>query len=119
MTFAIRRVAAAGAIAALCAVSAASARGQAGGGATTAATVKQVIAEDVFKNVQQLRGIPVSEFWDTMGFISAALGANCVHCHVESSLNSLEKFAEETPRKKRAREMIAMVIAINKTHFGG
>lgn len=80
---------------------------------------KQVMAEDVFKNVQLLRGIPVGEFWDTMGFISAAVGANCVHCHVEQSLNSLERFADETPRKRRARQMIAMVNAINNTHFGG
>src|SRR5262245_35774289 len=100
MTFVIGRFAAATAIAALCAVSAASAQGQAGRGAAAGATPKQVMAEDVFKNVQQLRGIPVSEFWDTMGFISAALGANCVHCHVESSLISLDKFAEDTPRKR-------------------
>jgi len=119
MTFAIWRFAAAAAIAALCAVSAASAQGQDGGRTPAAGTPKQVMAEDVFKNVQQLRGIPVSEFWDTMGFISAALGANCVHCHVEGSLISLDKFADDTPRKRRAREMIAMVNAINKTHFGG
>lgn len=119
MTLAIRRLAAATTIAGICAVTAGSAHGQTGDGRTVTATPKQAMAEDVFKNVQQLRGIPVSEFWDTMGFISAALGANCVHCHVESSLNSLEKFAEDTPRKRRAREMIAMVNAVNKTHFGG
>jgi hypothetical protein len=77
------------------------------------------MAEEVFKNVQLLRGIPVGEFWDTMGFISAAVGANCVHCHVEASLISLERFADDTPRKRRARQMIAMVNAINQTHFGG
>jgi outer membrane lipoprotein-sorting protein len=119
MAFPMRRLAAAVAIAGTCAVSAGSVQGQTGRGRVVTATPTQVMAEDVFKNVQQLRGIPVSELWDTMGFISAALGANCVHCHVESSLNSLEKFAEETPRKRRAREMIAMVNAINKTHFGG
>jgi photosynthetic reaction center cytochrome c subunit len=119
MTCEMRRVAAVAAFTGLCAVSAASVHGQAGGNRPAAAAPKQVMAEDVFKNVQQLRGISVSEFWDTMGFISAALGANCVHCHVESSLNSLDKFAEDTPRKRRAREMIAMVKAINTTHFGG
>ena len=29
---------------------------------------KPLMAEDVFKNVQILRGIPVKEFMDTMGF---------------------------------------------------
>ncbi len=119
MTLAFRRLAAATAFAGMYAVLTGSAQGQTGSGRAATAAPRQVMAEDVFKNVQQLRGIPVSEFWDTMGFISAALGANCVHCHVESSLNSLEKFAEETPRKRRTREMIAMVNAINKTHFGG
>jgi len=119
MTCKMRRFVAVAAAAGLCAVSAASLHGQAASGRAAAAAPKQVMAEDVFKNVQQLRGIPLGEFWDTMGFISAALGANCVHCHVESSLNSLDKFAEDTPRKRRAREMIAMVKAINTTHFGG
>ncbi|MBI4263302.1 MAG: photosynthetic reaction center cytochrome c subunit [Acidobacteria bacterium] len=80
---------------------------------------RQVMAEEVFKNVQLLRGIPVGEFWDTMGFIAAAVGANCTDCHVEESLIDLERFADDTPRKRRARQMIAMVNAINQTHFGG
>ena len=119
MMLAMHRLAAATAIAAISVVTAGSAQAQTDSRRAVTASAKQPMAEEVFKNVQQLRGIPVSEFWDTMGFISAALGANCVHCHVESSLNSLEKFAEETPRKRRTREMIAMVNAINKTHFGG
>jgi outer membrane lipoprotein-sorting protein len=119
MMWETHRFAGVAAIAGLCVVSGASIHSQAGSGRRATAAPKQVLAEDVFKNVQQLRGIPVGEFWDTMGFISAALGANCVHCHVDSSLNSLDKFAEDTPRKRRAREMIAMVKAINTTHFGG
>ena len=39
------------------------------------------LAEDVFENVQALRGIPVDEFMDTMGMFSAATGLNCAHCH--------------------------------------
>lgn len=31
------------------------------------------VAEDVFKNIQVLKGIPVNQFMDTMGFFSAAL----------------------------------------------
>jgi hypothetical protein len=76
-------------------------------------------ADDVFKNVQSLKGITVGEFIDTMGLFSAALGANCVHCHVEESLTHWEKFAEDVPRKRRARQMIQMVNAINQASFGG
>ena len=35
------------------------------------------MAEEVFKNIQVLKGIPVDEFMGTMGFFSAALGMNC------------------------------------------
>lgn len=77
------------------------------------------MAEDVFKNIQVLKGIPVNEFMDTMGFFAAATGLNCTGCHVAESLQDLEKFAEDVPRKRTARRMIAMVQGINKANFGG
>jgi len=80
---------------------------------------KQPLAEEVFQNVQVLKGIPVSEFMATMGFFSAAVGLNCVYCHVAESLQDWKKFAEDLPRKRTARTMIQMVNAINKTNFGG
>lgn len=80
---------------------------------------KQPMAEDVFTNVQVLKGIPVSEFMNTMGFFSASLGLNCVFCHVPESLQDWKKFAEDVPRKRMARTMIAMVNTINKNSFGG
>ena len=80
---------------------------------------KQPIAEDVFKNVQVLKGIPVSEFMATMGFFAASLGLNCVYCHVPESLQDWKKFADDVPRKQVARTMIQMVNAINKNNFGG
>lgn len=80
---------------------------------------KPPLAEEVFKNVQVLKGIPVGEFMDTMGFFSASLGSNCVHCHVDESLTHWEKFAEDVPRKRVARQMIQMVNAVNKANFGG
>jgi outer membrane lipoprotein-sorting protein len=78
-----------------------------------------VMVEDAFKNVQVLKGIPVNEFMDTMGFFSAALGLNCTGCHVAESLQDWSKFADDIPRKRTARNMIRMVDTINKTQFGG
>jgi hypothetical protein len=80
---------------------------------------KQPVAEDVFKNIQVLKGIPVSEFMATMGFFAASLGLNCVYCHVPESLQDWKKFADDVPRKRVARTMIQMVNAINKDNFGG
>src|SRR5262249_18868869 len=77
------------------------------------------MAEEVFKNVQVLKGIPVDEFMDTMGMFSAALSLNCIDCHTAESVGTWEHFADETPLKVRARQMVAMVNAINKDSFKG
>ncbi len=84
-----------------------------------AQTEKQPMAEQVFTNVQVLKGIPVSEFMSTMGFFAASVGLNCVFCHVPESLQDWKKFAEDVPRKRMARSMIAMVNTINRNNFGG
>src|SRR5712691_8767095 len=80
---------------------------------------KVQMVEDVFKNVQVLKGIPVNQFMDTMGFFAAALGLNCTGCHVAESLQNWDKFADDVPRKRMARVMIQMVNNINKANFGG
>ena len=77
------------------------------------------LAEDVFKNIQVFRGIPVDEFMGTMGFFSSALGLNCTDCHGDASGGSWERYADETPMKQMARRMVVMVTAINRTNFGG
>ena len=56
---------------------------------------KPLMSEVVFKNVQVLKGIPVNQFMDTMGFFSAALGLNSTGCHVTESLQDVNKFAED------------------------
>jgi len=99
----------------VCVFAAASANGQV---AAPRAAEKPLMAEDVFKNVQLLRGIPVKEFMNTMGFFSAATNLNCIDCHSPES-DSLEGYAIDTPRKQTARRMIRMVNAINEANFGG
>ena len=105
-------------------------------------------AEDVFKNIQALKGLPADQLRPTMMLFSAALGVACIHCHVvatgvrrEARLNtapdaeyrSLLKMdggqpswwysdpdrEVDTPKKQMARMMIRMVGAINKENFGG
>ena len=77
------------------------------------------MAEDVFKNVQILKGIPVDEFMDTMGMIAASTGMNCVNCHASDNTTSWDKFADDTPLKQTARRMMLMVNTINKDNFKG
>ena len=77
------------------------------------------MAEDVFKNVQVLKGIPVDEFMSTMGVFSAALGMSCEDCHASND-TKWENYALDTsPRKRIARRMVQMVATINRDNFGG
>jgi photosynthetic reaction center cytochrome c subunit len=77
------------------------------------------MAEEVFKNIQVLKGIPVDQFMGTMGFFSAALGMNCTDCHVDESGGSWAKYADDNDLKRTARRMVQMVAAINKGNFAG
>ena len=85
----------------------------------TAPPQKPQMAEEVFKNVQVLKGISVNEFMGTMGFFSASLSLNCTDCHVSDSSGDWGKYADDTPLKRTARRMILMVNALNKNSFGG
>lgn len=91
--------------------------GQAAAPATAAQS--QLLAENVFKNVTVLRGIPVDEFMGTMGVFSAALGLSCEDCHTASS-NDWANYAKDiSPRKQMARRMVTMMTELNKQYFGG
>jgi len=87
--------------------------------AQTAAQDKPILAEQAFKNVQLLKGIPVDNFMQTMGFFAAATSFNCTDCHTEESGGDWAKFADDTPLKQKARMMMVMVTALNKNYFGG
>lgn len=80
---------------------------------------KPLLAEEVFKNIQVLRGVPVTQFMATMGFFSASLGSNCTFCHVEESGGNWARYADDNEQKQTARKMILMMNAINQSYFGG
>ena len=76
------------------------------------------MSETVFKNIQVLKGIPVDEFLDTMGIMSAALSFDCAECHTGAGTDKV-LWEFDTPKKRIARRMTLMVAAINKENFGG
>jgi photosynthetic reaction center cytochrome c subunit len=80
---------------------------------------KQPMSQDVFKNIQVLRGIPLDQFMDTMGFFAASLSLNCTDCHTKESGGNWALYADDTPLKQTARRMVVMMNAINKADFGG
>jgi photosynthetic reaction center cytochrome c subunit len=79
---------------------------------------KQEAAEQVFKNIQVLKGIPVDDFLGTMGIMSAALGLDCSECHTGAGTEKVD-WAVDTPRKVMARKMVLMMAEINRTNFSG
>ncbi len=83
-------------------------------GAQNAATDSGKTAEQVFKNIQVLKGIPADQLQPTMQFIAGSLGVECTFCHVQ---NAFEK--DDKKSKLMARKMITMQMAINKDHFEG
>lgn len=70
-------------------------------------------AERVFKNIQLLKGLPAGRLLRIMEMgYSRSLGVNCTHCHVPGEWEKDEK-----PTKQVARDMAAMVAAINGQHL--
>ena len=63
-------------------------------------TAAAKMAEQAFKNVRVLKGIPVDQFMATMGFFSASLGETCTDCHSAESGGNWAKYADDNPRKK-------------------
>jgi len=86
--------------------------------AQAGATSRPPLVEDVFKNVQALKGIGVDDFMLTMGIMSAAVGSDCVGCHPSAGTTDVD-WALDTPRKRTARRMVQMVQGINRDNFNG
>ncbi len=71
-------------------------------------------AEEQFKNIQVLKGVPADEIFPTMQFITASLGVECEFCHVHGAFEKDDKKPKET-----ARKMMEMMFVINKDSFEG
>ena len=71
-------------------------------------------AEQVYKNIQVLKGTPAAELILSMHFIRTALGVTCEYCHDERDRSADVKKAKQT-----ARQMISMMLEANKNTFQG
>ncbi len=79
-------------------------------------TPDSVKAEDYYKNIQVLKGIPANQIVPTMEYMRSALGGvRCQYCH-----EAPPDFEKDTkPQKETGRKMLEMVMAINKSTFNG
>lgn len=71
-------------------------------------------AEQFYMNVQVLTDIPATQLLPSMRYISAALGVRCNYCHDTQHFDNDDK-----PEKQRARNMMRMMLSINKENFNG
>jgi photosynthetic reaction center cytochrome c subunit len=71
-------------------------------------------ADQGFMNVEVLSEIPADQLLPAMRYMTFALGVRCDYCHVQDNFESDERAA-----KKRAREMMKMMFAMDNGSFGG
>jgi len=88
----------------------------ASGPMTALGTPDSVKAEDYYKNIQVLKGVPANQIVPMMEYMRAALGGiRCQYCH--NPPPAFEK--DDKPQKAMGRKMLQMVMDINKNTFGG
>jgi hypothetical protein len=69
-------------------------------------------AEQVYKNIQVMKGVPAPRLMSVMTLFTKWLGVECNYCHVP---NEFEK--DDKPAKNTARKMLNMVHQINDANF--
>jgi len=74
--------------------------------------------EQVQKNIKVLTGLPQWQLIPVMNYIAASMGRRCNFCHVNNS-GQWDYASDEKQEKNTAREMIKMVLDLNKTSFKG
>lgn len=72
------------------------------------------MAEEVYKNVQMLKGVPADRVMMAMNFFAQSLGVKCGFCHVDGAFDKDDK-----PAKVTARAMWTMANKINADNFKG
>ncbi|MCA1815166.1 MAG: c-type cytochrome [Acidobacteria bacterium] len=93
-----------------------SAQQPAGGGA--AQHPANAPAEQVYKNIQVLKGMPADQLGETMNFFASSLGVNCGFCHARNAAgDGLDFVSDAKEEKKTARAMIAMQMDVNSHHL--
>jgi len=82
--------------------------------ATRVQAPQEKTVEQVAKNIKVLTGMPESQLIPVMNFFSASMGRRCNFCHVNNQ-GQWDYASDAKPEKAAAREMIKLVMDINKT----
>src|SRR4029077_2242570 len=77
-------------------------------------TMEGKTAEQFYKNIKVLNGTPADQVIESMHLIRGALGVDCEFCHEDP-----DRAADTKEPKETARDMMRMVMDINKNNFKG
>jgi len=102
------------AVVVVCGIARGGAKAQSSGAPVAVNTAGPKKAEEQYKNIQVLKGIPADQLIPAMQFIATSLGVGCEFCHVEGAFEKDDK-----KPKVIARKMMTMMFAINKDNFEG
>src|SRR5215510_11740215 len=81
---------------------------------TKAQSPQEKTVEQAEKNIKVLTGMPQSQLIPVMNFFAASMGRRCNYCHVNNQ-GQWDYASDAKPEKTSAREMIKMLMDINKT----
>jgi hypothetical protein len=79
-------------------------------------------------NLRVLQQLPESQLFPLMNLVATELGVRCDYCHVQATPNLTRTPSnvggwvwdrDDKPTKRRAREMMQMVVELNATRFRG
>src|SRR6266513_2485953 len=86
--------------------------------ATPGTQEKTVAQEGREKNIKVLGDLPSSQLIPVMIYFASSMGRRCNFCHVNNN-GQWDYAADTKPEKNTAREMIKMVLDVNKSTFRG
>ena len=75
-------------------------------------------AEQVYRNIKVMNGVPSDQVIESMQTFRAALGVECDFCHVRQN-GRLMPPLDDKKEKQTARQMITMMNNINTNNFNG
>jgi hypothetical protein len=97
-------------------------------GATPIVAQQPGLAGAARPKLEVLQSLPEAQLFPLMNLISTSLGVHCDHCHVQatpdfsrtpSNVGGWVWDRDDKPSKRRARDMMKMVVDLNASRFGG
>lgn len=97
-------------------------------GAANVTAQQPALAGATRPNLRVLQALPEAQLFPLMNLLADSLDVRCDHCHVQvapdltktpSNVGGWVWDSDDKPQKRKAREMMRMVVELNAAHFQG